>query len=121
MVNVLLHRLYNASGNLSAVPSVSGLYGKLLRIDDDGALQASGYYYCNEFVKTDPNAIMLDESAANTFANAKNGAMGTSNRPQICTIYYSTTSTDGEGKASSASVRGSGFRSPNIFDIEQIN
>jgi len=111
---------YNASGNLSSVDGASSVYGKILRIDEtDGTLGVSGYYYCNEFVKTDPNLIMLDESAANTFANAKNGAMGTSNRPQICTIYDNRTIDTGE--ASINKLFGIGFMSPNVFDILEEN
>jgi hypothetical protein len=112
---------YNVSGNLSALVEVSGVYGKILRITDSGELSGAGYYYSNEFVKTDPNLIMLDESAANTFANAKNGAMGTSNRPQICTIYSAYTGITGEGKLPSGDSYVSGFRSPNVFDILEEN
>jgi len=112
---------YNASGSLSAVLETSAVYGKLLRVSKEEGLQASGFYYNNEFVKVDPNAIMLDESAANTFANAKNGAMGTSNRAQICTIFNANTGITGEGKQSSIDALGSGFRSPNLFDILEEN
>lgn len=108
---------YNTSGILSALIDTSAVYGKILRITDEGELEASGFYYCNEFVKIDPNQIMLDRSAANTFANAKNGAMGTSNRAQICTIYEPTLASNGEGKGPDIAHLGSGFRSPNIFDI----
>lgn len=112
---------YNASGNLSAVDGASSVYGKILRIDEtDGTLGVSGYYYCNEFVKVDPNLIMLDESAANAFANAKNGAMGTSNRPQICTIYSNKTTDNGEA-AINVNLQGTGFMSPNVFDILEEN
>lgn len=112
---------YNVSGNLSALNDLSGVYGKILRITDEGSLESSGYYYSNEFVKCDPNLIRLDESAANTFANAKNGAMGTSNRPQICSIYSAKVNTTGEGKNGNANSYGSGFRSPNIFDTLEEN
>jgi len=112
---------YNTSGFLSSVDSASAVYGKLIRETETSSIAVSGFYYANEFVKCDPNSILLDESAANTFANAKNGAMGTSNRPQICSIYSARTDATGEGKASSSDRKGSGFRSPNIFDITQEN
>lgn len=112
---------YNASGDLSSVDGASSVYGKILRIsEDDGTLGVSGYYYCNEFVKIDPNSIMLDESAANAFANAKNGAMGTSNRPQICTIYNNTTMDSGEAPIL-GTLKGAGFMSSNVFDILEEN
>jgi hypothetical protein len=110
---------YNTSGNLSSIPETSGLYGKIFRISEASGLETSGFYYSNEFVKTDPNSILLDESAANCFANAKNGAMGTSNRPQICTIYIAKSSLYGEGQSTIAGGQGDGFKSPNIFDLIQ--
>lgn len=109
---------YNYGFNLSATADTSGLYGKLLRVSQASGLESSGFYYANEFVHSNPNLIMLDESAANTFANAKNGAMGTSNRPQICMIYSSKTDEYGEGKARAFGlVQGTGFKSPNMFDL----
>lgn len=100
---------------------ISGVYGKALRITDAGALQTSGFYYANEFVDSDPNAIILDESGANLFANAKNGAMGTSNRPRICMIYSAKTNQSGEARTSSAGIKGKGFKSSNIFDLLEEN
>jgi len=109
---------YNMGENLSSTPELSGLYGKVLRVSEENGLESSGWYYCNEFVSPNPNLIMLDESAANTFANAKDGAMGTSNRPQICVIYESNTTGTGEGRAGSGFAGdGTGFKSPNIFDL----
>lgn len=116
-VEQLFAQGYNTSGYLSAIDSASSVYGKVIRETPEGNLAVSGYYYSNEFVQMDPNSILLDESAANTFANAKNGALGTSNRPQICSIYASKTDATGESKSSSSSHFGSGFRSPNIFNI----
>ena len=112
---------YNASGALSALPSASAVYGKALRIDEvTNNIDVSGFYYCNEFVKIDPNSIMLDKSAGNTFANAKNGAMGTSGRPQICTIYSADTFDSGEARNNSTRY-GVGFRSSNVFDPIERN
>lgn len=118
-VKQLFAQGYNTSGNLSSIPETSGLYGKILRVSETSGLESSGFYYANEFVKTDPNSILLDESAANCFANAKNGAMGTSNRPQICSIYIAKSSLYGEGQSTNAGGAGDGFKSPNIFDLIQ--
>ena len=113
---------YNASGNAYSDNSISSIYGKMLRINETtGALELSGFYYSNEFVDSNPNAIILDESGANLFANAKNGAMGTSNRPQICMIYSSKRSSIGEGRSASSGIKGKGFKSSNIFDLLEEN
>jgi len=112
---------YNPSGDLSSIPETSGLYGKVLRVSEASGLESSGFYFCNEFLRPNPNSIMLDESAANTFANSKNGAMGTSNRPQICTIYIARNDQYGEGREFYAAALGRGFKSPNIFDILEEN
>lgn len=108
---------YNPSAALASDSTLSGVYGKVVRITPAGALESSGFYYANEFVESNPTLIMLDESAANLFANAKNGAMGTSNRPQICMIYSAKTTDTGEAKYNSSTSLGRGFKSPNVFDL----
>jgi len=113
---------YNPSGNAASDTTLSAVYGKVLRINDTtGELQTSGFYYGNEFVDSNPNAIILDESGANLFANAKNGAMGTSNRPQICMIYSAKINATGEGRIAAAGIKGKGFKSSNIFDLLEEN
>lgn len=112
---------YNPSGNLISADGLSGTYGKVIRLKSDGSLAPSGFYYSNEFVESNPTLIVLDESAANLFANAKNGAVGNSNRPQICMIYSAKTTSTGEAKYNSASTLGNGFKSPNIFDLLEEN
>ncbi len=113
---------YNCSGNLSAAPATSALFFNLVKLDSNATtkLATSGFYFCKDFV--DPNTharIMLDESAANTFANAKNGAAGTSNRPKICTIYKSHTSQGGEAAANTTLQQGRGFKSANVFSLDR--
>jgi len=109
---------YNPSGPAYGIADTSGFYGKLLKINEvDGTVNVSGFYYGNEFVFCDPNSILLDESASNLFANAKNGAMGSSNRPQICTIYSAKTARFGESRNASSGIRGKGFKSCNLFDL----
>lgn len=109
---------YNPSGSAFCVADTSATYGKLIKISEvDGTLTASGFYYGNEFVFCDPNSILLDESGSNFFANAKNGAMGSSNRPQICTIYSAKTTRYGESRNAAAGIVGKGFRSCNLFDL----
>lgn len=108
---------YNLSGNFSATPSVSSIYGSVIKIDSAGNLVTSGFYYCSAMVEGDRDKVMLDESAANTFANAKNAAMGTSGRPKLVTITGAHKSLGGEGRSNSAVNFGRGYKSSNVFDI----
>jgi len=112
---------YAPSGPAYCLPDTSALYGKLFHVNENGNLATSGYFYADQMVKCDPNSIMLDESAASLFANAKNGAMGTSRRPQICTIYSAENSNYGEGRKAINGVVGKGFKSANIFDLLEEN
>lgn len=121
IIQQLFAQGYNPSGPATGNVAASSIYGKLLRVTDEGLSYSGGYYYANEFVKCDPNSILLDESAANLFANAKNGAMGTSNRPQICTIYYAETSSYGDGRSGANVQKGKGFKSCNHFDLLEEN
>ena len=115
---------YNLSADVSAgLAGVSAVYGhSILNLDELGGVSAlSGFVYNNEVVDpTTYNRILLDESAAHVFANAKNGAMGTSNRSKICKIYVSRKQFRGEG-ASLATEKsyGRGYTSPDVFDLER--
>ena len=130
---------YNMSANCSAMlldtgENVSSIYPDLLRLSYDSQvdgiydeLWTSGFYYCNEFVEDNPTQCMLDESAADTFANAKNATLGSSGRPRKVTIY--------RARSDSASNRGAesypgdpggnvplkGYKSSNIFDLKRDN
>ena len=109
---------YNFSGNLSAAPTVSSLFGLIIQ-NNNNALTTSGFYYCSAFVEDSANRVMLDESAANTLANAKNGATGKSGRNKICTIYQAHKSLAGEAQDNSTTTYGRGFKSANVFDLSR--
>ena len=125
---------YNLSGDVSAGPTtVSSTYGNALlnlsvygrdTVAGQQVSSLAGFVYNNQVVDpTTHNRILLDESAAHTFANAKNGAMGTSNRSKICKIYVSRRDYRGEedwGEAAKGKSRGRGYTSPDVFDIERI-
>jgi hypothetical protein len=124
VANQLYAQGYNLSSNVSAGPTtLSALYGhSIISLGGLGGTSAlSGFVYNNEVVDpTTYNRILLDESAAHTFANAKNGAMGTSNRSKICRIYISRKAYRGEAAgASDEKSFGRGFTSPNVFDLER--
>ena len=113
---------YNMSAPVSAlVPegltSVSSLYPQLLKYSN-GNLHTSGFYWCKEFVDDDKYQCVLDESASNTFANAKNASTGSSGKPKKVIIYRSRLNDRG-----SDSYLGdddiSHYKSATVFDLER--
>ena len=140
---------YNMSANVSAIEGVAGslavsaYYPRLLKLSLDNnsnqiedGFTTSGFYYNSEFLADDPTQCVLDESAQNTFANAKNASLGSSGRAKRVTRYRSRASTDigsdsSQGQATTAGDeagnpgpgdRGTeGFKSANIFDLERDN
>lgn len=82
----------------------------------------SGYHHVKDFV--DPsfvNRVRIDESASNTFANAKHCSHKVGGRPPLLSIYRATTEEDGEGRSNDTNGTGRGFRSANIFDFDRRN
>ena len=61
--------------------------------------------------------IWLDDSAMNTFANAKNGTLNTSGRKKIFSYYKAINVYPGEGFWNT--TVGQGFRSANLFDLDR--
>ena len=71
---------------------------------------------------SNPTQTMLDESASNTFANAKNASIGWAGRPVKVTIYPSTSSSNRGSEADPGDASGAqGFKSSNIFDLTRDN
>ena len=111
---------YQPSGYLvaSGITDPSSLYMQAWqRNATTNIISASGYYYGKDMV-TNPyfQRVILDESAANTFANAKHCAVGKSNNARLVSIYYPYTDIDA---GDSASLRGVGSLS--VFDIERYS
>ncbi len=125
---------YSVSGDCSALNSavadmpVSAIYQDLafsgyytevvpnvvpLRDEND----ASSFFYPDQMIPETSNRIWLDESAMNTFANAKNGTLTTSRRKKIFSFYSAHTTYPGE--ATWNSDYGTGFGSANIFDTDR--
>jgi hypothetical protein len=118
----ILAQGYNMSAPVSALTpegatSVSSLYPQLLKYSN-GNLHTSGFYWCKEFVPDDQHQCVLDESASNVFANAKNASTGMSGKPKKVMIYRSRLNDRG-----SDSYLGdediAHFRSATIFDLER--
>lgn len=127
---------YNCSAPLSAIvptgyTNASSIAPNLLKISFasgggtiPNTLWTSGFYYCNEFLDDDPAQCILDEAAAETFANAKNASVGLSNTPKRVTLYRSRS--DSETNRASESYTGDasgslGFKSAGIFDLKRDN
>ncbi len=89
-----------------------------------GTVDLSGYYYPSALLVSDRGTqVYLDESAANTFANAKHAATqprsGRAN-PKV-SIYKSSTTDGGIGDSGDGTIAGygAGLKSIEIFDIRR--
>lgn len=115
MVPQILAQGYNPSSNCSA--SVSQLSATYLEL-----VPANKFYYVSSMLPDSYRGrIVLDESAANTFANAKNATLGTSGRLKLVTVYRAGTEAGGEGYTASATGYGLGYKSSTIFDLLRDN
>jgi len=123
---------YQPSANAIAANSTefnaSSEHFSLLRYEDQinesGDIVPSGYYYASEMVYN-PYTIkaVLDESAANLFANAKHNSVGKSNLAKVVSIYYPYVDYPIGGDSYSELDVGStrGLASVNNFDLEKSN
>ncbi len=121
---------YNCSAPLSSIVPAGELNSSsfapdLLKLsydsDGDGVydrLWTSGFYYCSEMLEENPNQCILEESAADMFANARNASVGLGGRPKKVTIYRDTQDRIGEAYSGDL-IRG--FKSASIFDLERDN
>ena len=108
---------YQPSTSLICSGFASSIYLNCRQRNTAGTIQPSGYYYGKDMViDALTQNVILDESAANTFANAKHCASGKSNAAKKVAIYYPYTQVN---QGDSASLLGIG--SVNMFDIERIN
>jgi len=121
---------YNCSAPLSAIvpdgyANASSIAPDLLKLslDSNGdgvndSLWTSGFYYCSEMLEENPTQCILEESAADMFANARNASVGLGGRPRKTTIYSDSTDRDGE---SYPGDQIGGFKSSSIFDLSRDN
>jgi len=116
---------YNFSGNLIA-STVDSLFGassnhiSILTRDANGNVQTSGFYYASSML-ANPNSTraVLDDSALNTFANAKHNTVGKSGLAKIVQGYYGVK--DFGGDSYSDYDYGKGVASINNFDLKKDN
>ena len=139
----ILAQGYNTSGDCSAINNMgktynnpSAIYQELgfsahimeLPLDQRVENVASSFFYAKDMLPNDSeHKIWLDESAANTFANAKNGLLGTSNRKKIFSVYRSyfnnanqpSFNLKGESFYGGATDHARGIGSANLFDLDR--
>ena len=124
----LLSQGYFLSGTCSGYESVaSGIHLDLFTVsgnasDPSATFAVSGYYHPSSFVDSSyAQRVLLDESASNTFANAKHCSVELLGRPRLVTIYRATTTPEGESASPVTDGFGRGFKSSNIFDLKRDN
>ena len=115
---------YNFSGNLIAsgnedASSTDNHIGVLQR-QEDGSIEASGFYYASAMLAT-PHTVkaVLDDSALNTFANAKHNTVGKSGLGKVVQGYYATSAFGGD--SNNNYDYGLGLASINNFDLKKDN
>lgn len=125
---------YNPSGDVSAsIPlSWSGtgaiyhsLFPHLKQTGVSGtttSYPASAFFYVSDLLSdVYKGSVILDDSAMNLFANAKNATLGTSNRSKLVTYIREITGPQGEGFDADQAGFGLGFLSSRVFDLSKDN
>ena len=116
---------YNFSGSLSAPgtgsTAVSAFQTKAIFSPSYYTISDAGFYYASSMVyNPDTVKAFLDDSAANTFANAKHNAVGKSGLANTVRIYDPfDTGFGGDSLADKTSGRG--VASVNKFDLRKLN
>ena len=113
-----------SGGCSSTLSSMQDYYFDLIDTARDASGNAlpgfvtSGYYHPKDFCLPNNYNVVLDDSASNTFANAKNASLPILGRPKLVEIYRAT-SREGGTNSIAASGHGEGFKTTNIFDIDK--
>jgi hypothetical protein len=115
---------YNFSGNLIASSSddfeASAQYISVLQRNESGNIHPSGFYYASAMVASpDTVKAVLDDSALNTFANAKHNTVGKSGLAKVVEGYYATSAFGGDSY--NEYTYGTGLASINNFDLKKDN
>jgi hypothetical protein len=116
IVYQVLSQGYNPSATCSTISTeLSSIYSDITT--------AKFYYVSSMLDDSYANRIRLDESAADTFANARHNAIQKSGRVPLVTIYRSRNSTSTGSQAFDAGYDkfGNGFKSSEIFDLRRDN
>ena len=112
---------YNFSGNLSAPGTVSAFYTSILEMNASQIPTPSSFYYASAMVHS-PGVIkaVLDDSASNTFANAKHNSVGKSGLAKLVHIYNAYDEVFG-GDSVITKTDADGLGSVNNFNLEKDN
>jgi len=112
---------YNYSGALSAPGTVSGEYVKALFSPTHSEISGAGFHYASSMVHS-PKTIkaVLDDSAMNTFANAKHNTVNKSGLANVVARYDPYQSGYG-GDSTSVKTSGRGVASVNNFNLRKLN
>mgnify|MGYP004452280015 FL=1 len=113
--------------NTSAVYQDLGFSGYIGTLPNNHQTRyvASSFFYTSAMLPHDSaSRIWLDESAINTFANAKNGILSTSGRKKIFSYYKAETVYPGEAQVPTQNQGGGGAGpvwagSANLFDLDR--
>jgi len=99
-----------------------GMSGHIITLPSSMQVEnvASSFFYTSAMLSCDNETrIWLDKSAMNTFANAKNGTLGTSGRKKIFSYYKAIMEYPGEGWWQATAGFGVGLGSANLFDLDR--
>jgi len=113
-----------SGGCSSTLSSMQDYYFDLIDTARDASGNAlsgfvtSGYFHPKDFCLPNNYNVILDDSASNTFANAKNASLPILGRPKLVEIYRATTREGGTTSVAAAG-KGQGFITTNIFDIDK--
>ena len=116
---------YSFSGNLFAQDNsdygASANYTSLLKRGNNNIYEASGYYYPSEII-SNPDTILavLDDSAANMFANAKHNSVDKSLLGKRVEVFYPMNTFGGDTNQTGL-AGGTGLLSINNFDLKKDN
>lgn len=109
---------YQPSAGVVCSGEPSSLYKFALQRNSSNAITASGFYYGSSIMDTNGHLrVILDKSAAETFANAKHCSAGKSGNAKLTSIYYPYT----EVSFGDTNQDNTGVASVNMFDIERDN
>jgi hypothetical protein len=112
---------YQFSGSLSAPGNVSAEYTKTLFSPTHYTVSNVGFYYASSMVHS-PRTIkaVMDDSAMNTFANAKHNTVDKSGLANVVARYDSFDEGIG-GDSTSDKTSGKGVASVNNFNLRKLN
>jgi hypothetical protein len=117
IINQIYSQGYQPSASLVCSGGLSSIYNMALQRNSSNNIVASGFYYGSGVMDNQGfTRVIIDESASETFANAKHCAAGRSGNARLVSIYYPYT------LAPHGDSRGAvGITSVNMFDIERDN